>query len=77
MIKSLKVILGTDIKWLTYLVLNRHTHIPSRVGYCNGLLTDLPINTIRHLQLILNAAARVVSRTKGKEHITPVLKSLH
>jgi len=33
--------------------------------------------TIRHLQLIQNAAARILSRTRKYEHITPVLRSLH
>ena len=29
------------------------------------------------LQLLQNSAARVLTRTRGREHITPVLKSLH
>ena len=54
-----------------------HAFISGRVDYCNGLLTGLPKKTIKQLQLIQNAAARVLSRTKRTEHITPVLKSLH
>ncbi len=48
-----------------------------QVDYCNGLLTCLSKKTIRQLQLIQNAAARILTRTRQSEHITPVLRSLH
>ncbi len=54
-----------------------HAFISNRLDYCNGLMTGLPQKSIKQLQLIQNAAARVLTRTKRSEHITPVLKSLH
>ncbi len=55
-----------------------HAFITSRVDYCNGLLTGgPPKETIRQLQLILNATAGILTRTRKSEHITPVLRSLN
>ena len=52
-----------------------HAFISSGVDYCNGLLTSLPKKTIKQLQLIQNAAASVLTKTRRTEHIISVLKS--
>ena len=44
---------------------------------CNSLLYGLPQHLISRLQSIQNTAARVVTRTRKFDHITPVLKQLH
>lgn len=51
--------------------------ITSRLDYCNSLLLEVPSIQLSRLQRIQNKAARLVTRTSKKEHITPVLKNLH
>ena len=54
-----------------------HAFVSSHLDYCNGLLAGLPRSHIAPLQRIQNTAARLVTRTKKSEHITPVIQSLH
>jgi len=49
----------------------------SRLDYYNSVLFGLPVNLIQRLQSVQNAAARLVSRIRRSEHITPALISLH
>ncbi|XP_036390590.1 uncharacterized protein LOC118781699, partial [Megalops cyprinoides] len=48
-----------------------------RLDYCNALLAGLPACTTQPLQLIQNAAARLIFNLPKFSHVTPLLKSLH
>ncbi len=54
-----------------------HTFILSRLDYCNSLYFGISQTALSHLQLVQNAAARLLSGVKKREHITPILRSLH
>ncbi len=49
----------------------------SRLDYCNALLAGLPSSTIKPLQMIQNAAARLVFNEPKRAHVTPLFISLH
>ena len=51
--------------------------VVSSLDYENVVLIGLPDSTIRKLQLILNSAARMITKTHQKDHLTPILKHLH
>ncbi len=54
-----------------------HAFMTSRLDYCNALLGGCPASSINKLQIVKNAAARVLTRSRKYDHITPILKSLH
>ena len=54
-----------------------HALISSRLDYGNSLLYGISNFLMDRIQSVQKAAARVVTRTKKRDHITPVLKELH
>jgi len=54
-----------------------HAFISGRLDYCNSLLYGVSGQLLKKLQTVQNAAARVVTRTRKFDHITPVLHDLH
>ena len=49
----------------------------SRLDYCNGLHGGLNNGLTNRLQRAQNSAARVINRVRRRDHITPILRSLH
>ena len=54
-----------------------HAFISSRLDNCNSLFGSSSSSTLHGLQRIHNSAARIISRSRKFEHITPTLKELH
>ncbi len=54
-----------------------HAFMTSRLDYCNALLGGCPASSINKLPIVHNAVARVLSRSRKYDHITPILQSLH
>ena len=54
-----------------------HALITTPLDFCNSILYNLPNNKIERLQRIQNQAARMLTRSPHRNHITPVLRRLH
>ena len=54
-----------------------HALISSKLDFCNSLLYGLPNASLKKLQHVQNAAARLVTFSRKQEHITPILCDLH
>ncbi len=54
-----------------------HAFMTRRLDYCNALLAGCPASSINKLQVVQNAAARVLTRSRKYYHITSILQSLH
>jgi len=51
--------------------------ISSRLDYCNSVLYVVTDNLLQRLQSVQNAAARLITRTGRREHVSPVVQELH
>ncbi len=54
-----------------------HAFMTSRLDYCNALLGVFCAPLINKLQMVQNAAARDLTRTRKYDHISLVLSTLH
>ncbi|KAI5616987.1 hypothetical protein C0J50_23461, partial [Silurus asotus] len=54
-----------------------HAFVTSILDYCNALQSGCANKCINKIQLVQNAAARVLTRSKKYDHITPVLITLN
>ncbi len=54
-----------------------HAFMTSSLDYCNALLGGCPVSLINKLQIVQNASARVLTRSRKYDHIIPILQSLH
>ena len=70
---------GIIRKYLTQSATEKIVHalISSRLDFCNALLYKLPNTQLARLQRLQNTAVRIVTLSKRRKHITPVLQSLH
>jgi len=51
--------------------------ISCHLDYCNSLLYGVTDKLMRHVQLVQNAASRLITGAERREHITPILHQLH
>ncbi len=51
-----------------------HAFMTSRLDYCNALLGGCPASSINKLHIVQNAAARVLTRSRKYDHITPIFQ---
>jgi len=54
-----------------------HAFVSGRLDSCNSLLAGVSSQLLQRLQVVQNAAARLVTGARRSEHMTPVLRDLH
>lgn len=54
-----------------------HSYVTNRIDQNNSLLLGLPKKSLSRLQIVQNAAARLILSLKKRDHITPALMLLH
>ena len=54
-----------------------HAFLTSRLDYCNSLLYGISDKLLNHVQRFQNTAARIITKKRKFDHITPIFQSLH
>ncbi|XP_060550136.1 uncharacterized protein LOC132712506 [Pantherophis guttatus] len=54
-----------------------HALVTSQVDYCNVLYMELPLKSVRRLQLVQNAAVRAIVDAPRYTNITPIFRELY
>ena len=54
-----------------------HAFVTFKLDHFNSLLCNVPKSVIEKLQSVQNAAARLITRSRRCDHITPILFDLH
>lgn len=54
-----------------------HAFVTTRLDYCNALYVGVSMSSIARLQLVQNAAARLLTGTRKFSHVSPILSALH
>ena len=54
-----------------------NTLVTSRLDYCNSLLCSLPNSTMKKMQSVQNAAAKLILLKPKRDRVTPLLRELH
>jgi len=54
-----------------------HAFVSGRLDSCNSLLAGVSSQLLQRLQVVQNAATRLVTGARRSEHMTPVLSDLH
>ena len=54
-----------------------HALVTSRLDHCNALYMGLPLRLMWKLQMVQNEAARLLSRARKFQHISPILAALY
>ena len=62
---------------LYFLYLKVSFDFTTRLYYCNLLMYGVADGLMQRLQAVQNAAARLVTGTRRRDHITPILRQLH